>query len=112
MNADNDEGDNLVTVIQTGRDGQGYSQSFLRAKKSQGGSHTLENFGGTGNDLRIVVDQIDQGGSFWTATVTIGWTGCITDNDCNPNGPVCFGAETCNVISNKCELGPVEPDCW
>ncbi|EJK56365.1 hypothetical protein THAOC_23761 [Thalassiosira oceanica] len=110
INADNDEGDNLVTVIETGSDGEGYSQSFLRAKKSQGGAHTLENFGGTGNDLEIVVDQINQGGSFWTATVTIGWVDCLTDNDCNPN-PLCFQAETCNVISKTCEPGPPEPDC-
>ena len=111
INADNDEGDNLVTVIETGSNGDGYSQSFLLAKKSQGQTHTIENFGGTGDDLVIAVDQIDQTSPFWTATVTIGWAGCSSNNDCNPN-PVCFGAETCNAISKTCELGPIEPDCW
>ena len=75
INADNDEGDNLVTVIETGSNGDGYSQSFLLAKKSQGQTHTIENFGETGDDLVIAVDQIDQNSPFWTATVTIGWAG-------------------------------------
>ena len=111
MNANNDEGDDQVTVIETGQNGNGYSQSYLRARMSQGGIHIITNYGGTGNDLEIVVDQIDQNSPFWTATVTIGWAGCATNDDCNPN-PVCFGAETCNVISKTCELGPIEPDCW
>ena len=75
MTADNDEGDNEVTVIQTGNNGNSYSQSSLRARGSQGVIYTIANFGETGNDLEIAVVQIDQNSPFWTATVTIGWAG-------------------------------------
>ena len=90
INADNDEGDNLVTVIETGSNGDGYSQSFLLAKKSQGQTHTIENFGETGEDIEIVVDKIDQTSPIWKATVSIGRVGSTNQ--------VCFSPQLCLIF--------------
>jgi cell division septation protein DedD len=64
-NAQNDEGDDLVTVIQVDqRNGEGYSQSYLKAKLGfvgdrTGESYTILDFGGTGNSLTITALSID-----------------------------------------------------
>ncbi len=66
VNANNDEGSNTVTVIQVdGENGNGYSQSHLRAKLGFSGdvtgrSYTIQDFGGTiGSTLTISVVSID-----------------------------------------------------
>jgi len=75
VNAQNDEGDDVVTVIQVdGNNGSGYSQSRLRAKLGftgdiTGSSYTISNFGGTGVSLTISVDSINLGTVPATATV-------------------------------------------
>jgi hypothetical protein len=87
----NDEGDNQVTVIQVnGGDGQGYSQSFLRAKLSQGQSYAIANFGGTGNTVTITAESINIATTPGTATVCIsnGSTTCGTPSPTpNPTPP-------------------------
>ena len=75
VNAQNDEGDDVVSVIQVdGNNGSGYSQSRLRAKLGfagdiTGSSYTISNFGGTGVSLTISVDSINFGTVPATATV-------------------------------------------
>jgi hypothetical protein len=75
-NAQNDEGDNVVTVVQvSGNDGEGYSQSFLKAKlafegDTTGTSYSIQNFGGTAYPLTISVQSIDLNSSPATAVVT------------------------------------------
>jgi hypothetical protein len=55
-----------------------YSQSYLRAKLSQGQSHSLFNFGGTGKTVTVTVNSINIGTFPGTAVVT------ITDNLTSP----------------------------
>lgn len=75
VNADNDEGDNLVTVAQVDtNNGEGYSQSYLKAKLGfvgdfTGSSYTIVNFGGTLVDLKISVLSINTSVSPATAEV-------------------------------------------
>ena len=59
-NAQNDEADDEVTIVQVNsNDGEGYSQSFLKATLLQGESYTIEKFAGTGKDLIITANTID-----------------------------------------------------
>eukprot|EP00546_Thalassionema_frauenfeldii_P009624 CAMPEP_0178912114 /NCGR_PEP_ID=MMETSP0786-20121207/10078_1 /TAXON_ID=186022 /ORGANISM="Thalassionema frauenfeldii, Strain CCMP 1798" /LENGTH=568 /DNA_ID=CAMNT_0020584651 /DNA_START=624 /DNA_END=2327 /DNA_ORIENTATION=+ len=73
VNSDNDEADDEVTIVQTGSNGEGYSQSFLQATLRQGESHTITNWVGTGQNLIISVIDIDQDTNpqVWTATVVV-----------------------------------------
>jgi len=65
VNDQNDEGDDVVTVIQVnGNNGSGYSQSYLRAKLGfsgdiTGSSYTISDFGGTGVPLIISLVSIN-----------------------------------------------------
>eukprot|EP00581_Thalassiosira_minuscula_P016484 CAMPEP_0183718422 /NCGR_PEP_ID=MMETSP0737-20130205/11683_1 /TAXON_ID=385413 /ORGANISM="Thalassiosira miniscula, Strain CCMP1093" /LENGTH=937 /DNA_ID=CAMNT_0025947977 /DNA_START=95 /DNA_END=2908 /DNA_ORIENTATION=+ len=64
VNADNDEADDMVTIVQTGANGEYRSQSFLKAKlgpsSSMGEIYTIENFGGVaGKDVVVEVTNID-----------------------------------------------------
>lgn len=83
-NAQNDEGDNLVTVIQVNtNNGEGYSQSYLKAKlgfagDATGTSYTITNFGGTGVALKITVLSIDLTNSD-PATATVKFEYLVTN---------------------------------
>ncbi|KAL7552277.1 hypothetical protein ACHAWF_015504 [Thalassiosira exigua] len=48
-----------VTVVLTGNDGLGYSQSYLEAKLSQGKSHLVQDWRGLGVELTINVNEIN-----------------------------------------------------
>ena len=76
-NSQNDEGDDQVTVIQvTGGNGLGYSQSFLRARLTQGGTYTIENFPNAGGaTLSIRADAINIGTNPGLAQVTVSMVG-------------------------------------
>ena len=69
-NAQNDEADNEVTIVQV-EDGNGesYSQSWLRAHLIQGESYIIPNFAGTG-DLTITATNINLASNPGVATVT------------------------------------------
>ncbi len=87
----NDQGDDQVTIIQVnGGNGEGYSQSFLRARLSQGQSYAIANFGGTGNTVTITAESINIAATPGTATVCIsnGSTTCGTPSPTpNPTPP-------------------------
>lgn len=125
VNSQNDEGDNQVTVIATtGSNGEGYAQSYLKARMTAdnawtvdcqggcpGGSHTITAFGG-GDDLLITVDNIDFASNPVVATVTISSALCTSDAQCQ-DVDTCNGIETCNTVSGLCEPGPVSrPSCF
>jgi hypothetical protein len=75
VNADNDEGDNVITIVQVDtNNGEGYSQSYLKAKLGfvgdiTGSSYTIVNLGGTSVDLKISVLSINTSVSPATAEV-------------------------------------------
>jgi len=73
VNSQNDEADDEVTVVETGNNGEGYSQSFLKATLLQGESFQYDNWMGTGQILTITTIDIDQDTNpdVWTATVTV-----------------------------------------
>ena len=58
INKDVPEARNKVTVVQAGNNGIGYSQSYLKAKLSQGESYTVQNWRGSGLDMTILVKSI------------------------------------------------------
>mmetsp|Transcript_14209 Transcript_14209/g.27659 ORF Transcript_14209/g.27659 Transcript_14209/m.27659 type:complete len:620 (+) Transcript_14209:701-2560(+) len=58
-NKDNKDGDDQVTIIESGQNGLGYSQSYLKAMLSQGGTHTFSNWLSSGRDLVITVNEIN-----------------------------------------------------
>eukprot|EP00984_Skeletonema_dohrnii_P022286 scaffold11426_cov78-Skeletonema_dohrnii-CCMP3373.AAC.1 len=56
----NVEGSNQVTIVQVeGNSGESYSQSFLKAKLSQGQSYAITNYDGTGKTVTITALSID-----------------------------------------------------
>ncbi len=65
VNADNDEGDDVITVVQVdGQNGEEFTQSYLKAKLGfngdiTGSSYTITDFGGTGFPLTISAFSID-----------------------------------------------------
>lgn len=86
INSQNDLCDNCVTIIQTGSNGLGYSQSW-NVINPKGGMNTvgeklsIGNFGGSGSDLIIEVLNIDLTSNPGTATVFIGLDG---QQNCKP----------------------------
>ena len=58
VNRQNDEADNEVTIVETGRDGEGYSQSFLKATLQQGETFIYANWAGTNQNLSITAVTI------------------------------------------------------
>jgi len=61
INADNDEADNEVTIVQTGNNGEDYSVSQLKAHLVQGESYTFPNWDNNGHALIITALDIDLG---------------------------------------------------
>jgi len=59
INRDTADARDQVTVIESGNDGLGYSQSFLKAILSQGESYSVENWRGSGLDMTIHVKEIN-----------------------------------------------------
>jgi len=64
INGDNDEADDEVTIIQTGNNGESYSQSSLKAHLVQGESYDI-------GDLTITATKIDKTTTPGTAIVTL-----------------------------------------
>jgi hypothetical protein len=58
VNADNKQGSNQVTIVESGQNGLGYSQSFLKAVLSEGQSYTFNNWQSSGKDLVVTVKAI------------------------------------------------------
>jgi len=77
-NAQNDEADDLVTIVETGNNGDRYSQSYLKGYIGVGQSYTFSNWQGSGSDLTISVQTINLGSIPGTADVTISY-GTVTD---------------------------------
>ena len=61
INAQNDEADNEVTIVQTGNNGENYSQSVLKAHLVQGESYSFPNWDNNGHALIITALDIDLG---------------------------------------------------
>jgi len=70
-NAQNDEADDEVTIVQTGNNGISYSQSSLKSHLTEGESYTFSNWKGSGEDLSVIVNAIDITSTPGTAQVTI-----------------------------------------
>lgn len=58
-NAQNDEADNEIVIVETGSNGEAYSQSYLKAHLVQGESYTIENFSVGVLNLTITAKKID-----------------------------------------------------
>jgi hypothetical protein len=71
QNADNRLASNEVTIIRTGNNGEGYSESKFIAGLKQGESYTITDFGGSKVDLTITVNKIDTASSPGYADVSI-----------------------------------------
>ena len=83
----NDEGDNQVTIVQVeDNSGEGYSQSFLKAKLSQGQSYAITNYAGTGKTVTITALSIDISTTPGTAVVYIS-DGLVAPSDVPSNVP-------------------------
>merc|ERR1740136_80377 len=54
INGQNDEADDEVTIIETGNNGEAYSQSLLKATLRQGESYTVQN-----QEVLVTVESID-----------------------------------------------------
>jgi len=74
-NAENDEADDLVTIIETGNNGLSYSQSFLKGYIGAGQNYVFPNWQGTGSDLTVSVSSINIASNPGTATVNISLDG-------------------------------------
>jgi hypothetical protein len=64
INSDNDEADDEVTIVQTGNNGESYSQSYLKATLKQGESYKI-------GDLEITASSINTGTKPGVAVVTL-----------------------------------------
>merc|ERR1719410_2499271 len=78
-NAQNVQASDEVTIIKTGKNGNGYSQSRFKANLNQGQSYVFANWKGTDNDLEVTVNSIDMSSIPATAEITIQiGNGCTT----------------------------------
>lgn len=75
INEHNDEADDMLTIVQSDEDGENYSQSWLKATLTDGELYTLDNFGGSGNQLVVRVTNIDRSSVPWIANVVAGING-------------------------------------
>jgi len=80
VNSENDEADNEVTIVETGSNGEAYSQSFLKATLLQGEFYQYLNWAGTGRTLTVTATDIDQdtNPNVWTATISVVLESAIT----------------------------------
>jgi len=73
VNADNDQADDEVTIVQVdGGNGESYSQSYLKATLSQGEAYTISSFGGTSKNIVVEVTNINLSTNPGTATIVFG----------------------------------------
>jgi len=64
VNSQNDEADNEVTIVQTGKNGESYSQSSLKATLKQGEFWELQ-------EMTVTVEEINTDSNPWTAKISI-----------------------------------------
>ena len=69
INSASKMGNDQVTVIEQGRDGNGYSKSVFLSGLSAGQSYTKSNWQGSGKNMVIRVLNIDTSSNPWTAEV-------------------------------------------
>lgn len=81
VNSQNDQADDQVTVVETGNNGEGYSQSWLKATLAQGQVYTYSNWAGTGQNLVITAITINIGTSPGYADISV----CL--GSCDTNAP-------------------------
>ncbi|KAL7531124.1 hypothetical protein ACHAXR_005221, partial [Thalassiosira sp. AJA248-18] len=68
MNSQNDEADNLLTIVKTGANGVSYSQSWLQGYIGEGGTYNIAQYG-----IRITLCSIDKTSSpYWKARIGVG----------------------------------------
>merc|ERR1712226_1276470 len=97
VNSGTVEGGNQVMITSTGSEGTAYSESELLAKLSVGGTHTIVDFEGTGNDVTITFESMDTSASPSPARVVISY-----------NGMVC-GSGTASPVTPSPSKAPVTP---
>lgn len=97
VNSGTVEGGNQVMITSTGSEGTAYSESELLAKLSVGGTHSIVNFEGTGNDVTITFESMDTSASPSPARVVISY-----------NGMVC-GSGTASPVTPSPSKAPVTP---
>ena len=108
-NAQNDEADNLVTLVEANNP-MPQTVSSLKWYGGQGSSYVIGNFGNSGDDLIIEVVEInDNDNDPWTAKVRFTLDTCTQNSDCD-DGNACNGAETCSA--GKCSPGIPLANCW
>jgi len=78
INIETKEAKNEVTIVETGNNGEWYSQSFLMATLEQGQSYTYMNWANTGENLVVDVQTINISAGTGYATVKV----CL-QKDCN-----------------------------
>ena len=72
INADNKQSDNELTIVQTGNNGNSYSQSWLKTTLQVSEQYTIRDFGGVdGLDIVVILDSIDKPSDGWQANVRI-----------------------------------------
>ena len=76
-NAENIEAGDLVTIIETGNNGESYHESQLKGYIGTGEVYTFTNWNGNGQDLVISVGNIDITSNPGTAQVTISKQGTL-----------------------------------
>ena len=71
FNSDNVQADNEVTIVETGANGEGYSQSFLKSTLRKGQEYRVENWRRSGEALVVKVENINIGISPGYAEVSV-----------------------------------------
>ena len=88
VNAQNDEADDEVTIVQvSGGNGDSYAQSSLKAHMIPGESYTITNFGGSGKNVVVSTSAIDKTSNPGTAQVTIVFDNAPAPGPTNPPTP-------------------------
>ena len=78
INVESKEARNEVTIVETGNNGEWYSQSYLMATLKQGQGYTYMNWANTGENLVVAVQTINISAGTGYATVKV----CL-QKDCN-----------------------------
>jgi hypothetical protein len=69
-----------VTVVKQGLDGKGYSSSDMLAILSNGQSHTIRNWQGSGKSMMITVKNIHKDKNPWSAEVEFDFDNASSSN--------------------------------
>ena len=106
------EGGNQVMITSRESENTAYSSSELLAKLSIGGTYTIANFEGTGNDVTITFESMDTSVSPNPARVVISYNGMVCGSDVTASPTTTLAPITPSPSKAPVTSPPTPEPCW